>query len=117
MTSSVLEVRRHDAGADAALRRDVSRGPPPEPVAGGPWRRAVGRLYAANTWGSLAGAVAAGFILIPLLGIRRTLFLCATINVVLALVVHRALPGEGTAPSRARRAGAPWYGLRPGRRL
>lgn len=51
----------------------------------------VGRLYAANTWGSLAGAAAAGFVLIPLLGIRGTLLLCAAGNVVLAVVVYRPL--------------------------
>ncbi len=49
----------------------------------------VGRLYAVNTWGSLVGAAAAGFVLIPLLGIRQTLTLCAMTNVALAMVMHR----------------------------
>ena len=48
----------------------------------------VGRVYAANTWGALMGAAAAGFALIPLLGIRGTLLACALTNVGLALVVQ-----------------------------
>lgn len=66
----------------------------------------VGRLYAANTWGSLAGAMAAGFILIPFLGIRQTLFLCATINVALALLSALALhaPVAQPAPGSTRRS-------------
>jgi spermidine synthase len=51
----------------------------------------VGRLYAANTWGALAGAVAAGFLMIPVLGVRRTLLLCAMTNVALAMVMRRTL--------------------------
>lgn len=68
----------------------------------------VGRLYAANTWGSLVGAAAAGFILIPLLGIRRTLFVCAMTNVVLAIVVHRSFPRPAATEPDPRRRGLPW---------
>jgi len=38
----------------------------------------IGRLYSANTLGAIVGSFAAGFILIPLLGIRNTLVLAAT---------------------------------------
>jgi spermidine synthase len=59
----------------------------------------VGRVYAFNTWGALAGAVAAGFVLIPLLGIRGTLLVCALSNVVVAIVAWTGLraPVAGVA--------------------
>ena len=57
----------------------------------------VGRLYAVNTWGALAGAAAAGFVLIPLLGIRQTLVVCAVTNVSLALVLQRTLTSLAAA--------------------
>ncbi len=66
----------------------------------------VGRVYAANTWGALVGAAAAGFVLIPLLGIRGTLLACALTNVALALVVqyglHTAAPMVERRTSRLR---------------
>jgi spermidine synthase len=62
----------------------------------------VGRLYAANTWGALAGAVAAGFVLIPLLGIRGALLACGLLNVALAIITGRL-----RAPARAVRHHAP----------
>ncbi len=56
----------------------------------------VGRVYAANTWGALAGAAAAGFVLIPLLGIRGTLLACALTNVLLAIVAWTGLRAPAT---------------------
>ncbi len=47
----------------------------------------VGRLYSLNTVGAILGAFAAGFILIPLLGIARGITLLASINIVLGIVV------------------------------
>jgi spermidine synthase len=41
---------------------------------------AVGDVYFVNTLGSAVGAFLAGFVLIPLLGLRDTLSLCAAIN-------------------------------------
>ncbi len=49
--------------------------------------RAVGRLYAANTFGAIAGSVLAGFVLIPLLGTLLTLFLTSLLAVLLGVVV------------------------------
>ncbi len=40
----------------------------------------VGLLYAANTFGAVAGTVAAGFFLIPWLGVRETTFAAAFLN-------------------------------------
>ena len=45
---------------------------------------AVGRVYFANTLGSAAGAFAAGFLLIPTLGLRDTLVLASIVNLVTA---------------------------------
>lgn len=88
--------------------------------------RGVGRasawLYASNAMGAAAGAWAAGFLLMPALGLDGTTFVAAGVNVVvgvLALVTDRALtrtdataaavpgsasadarpPGDGQAPS------------------
>ena len=44
----------------------------------------VGRLYAVNTFGAVAGALAAGFFLILLLGVRETAYLAGVVNLVIA---------------------------------
>ena len=55
----------------------------------------VGRVYTVNTVGAIAGSVGAGFLLIPLLGIRGTLVAAAVTNLVLGgalLVLVRPAP-------------------------
>ena len=42
--------------------------------------RAIGELYAANTLGAILGSFVAGFVLIPLLGLQRSVSLLAMIN-------------------------------------
>jgi len=64
---------------------------------------AVGRVYFANTLGCASGAFAAGFVLIPLLGLRDTLALAAAVNLVSAALVLLLQPGLG---ARARLAAA-----------
>jgi len=64
---------------------------------------AVGRVYFANTLGCAAGAFAAGFVLIPVLGLRETLALAAAVNLTSAALVLLLQPGLG---SRARLAAA-----------
>ncbi len=54
------------------------------PAMAGP---AVGRVYFANTLGSAAGAFAAGFVLVPTLGLRDTLALASGVNLAAAGVV------------------------------
>lgn len=44
----------------------------------------VGRLYAVNTFGAVVGALAAGFFLILLLGVRETTYLAGVLNLVIA---------------------------------
>jgi len=52
----------------------------------------VGRLYSLNTIGSIAGSFAAGFILIPFLGVAGTIFLLATGNLLIALYLFTINP-------------------------
>jgi spermidine synthase len=62
----------------------------------------VGRLYAFNTAGAILGAFAAGFVLIPLLGMSRTVLALAALNMLMGLAVFLADP-DGR---RAERIGA-----------
>ena len=56
-------------------------------VAGGGVPRAVGHLYSANVLGGIAGAVASGFLLLPLLGSRRALIALAGLYLATGLVM------------------------------
>jgi spermidine synthase len=55
---------------------------------------AVGRAYAANTFGAIAGATATGFWLLPLVGSFRAVALAAAVNLVLAIVLELRAPGR-----------------------
>jgi len=64
----------------------------------------VGRLYAVNTFGAVAGTLSAGFFLILILGVREAAYLAGLVNLVIAgtaFALHRRLlrrvPGEGDA--------------------
>ena len=45
---------------------------------------AVGHVYAANTFGAVAGTLATAFLIIPALGLNATLVLCAVLNALCA---------------------------------
>ncbi len=79
----------------------------------------LGALYATNTSGAIAGALLAGFYLVPVLGLRRSAWLAAGVNLsvaVLALLARNRVadvspdaaaaatiaPGPGTADARTR---------------
>jgi len=49
--------------------------------------RSVGWVYATNTFGAVAGAIATTFFLMPLLGLARTLLFCAMVNAGCALAM------------------------------
>ena len=49
--------------------------------------RRVGDLYATNTLGAVIGCAAAGFFLIPTLGMRETVFVAAGANLIIAAVI------------------------------
>ncbi|MCK5218192.1 fused MFS/spermidine synthase, partial [bacterium] len=51
----------------------------------------VGFFYGLNTLGGMLGAFGAGFFLLPGLGIKATLFLTASLNIMLALLVFYGL--------------------------
>ena len=58
----------------------------------------VGRVYAAGTAGNIAGALLAGFLLVPLAGITRSLALVALLNgaVAVAIVLFAGRPRRAT---------------------
>lgn len=47
----------------------------------------IGKLYSTNNIGAVVGTLAAGFILIPLFGIKNTIWITAIINISLALTI------------------------------
>jgi spermidine synthase len=60
----------------------------------------VGVLYATNTAGAIVGTLAAGLYLIPGVGIQKTFFVAATLNLVVgatAIVLSRLLPAPEIA--------------------
>ncbi len=69
-----------------------------------------GRLYAANTLGAIIGTVAAGFVLIELLGLTGTLLVgaaCSAIAGVSALILDRRGPQQPAATDEAPVPAAP----------
>jgi spermidine synthase len=68
----------------------------------------VGRLYAINTFGAVAGASVTGFLLVPALGVSRTIYLGSCLNLLVCAVgfvlYARARGPRRTAPAAA---GAP----------
>jgi len=67
--------------------------------------RSVGTVYASNTVGTILGAAAAGFLLIPQLGVLRTVIGVAALEVALGLLVLVATAGSRRR-GRARLAAA-----------
>ena len=62
--------------------------------------RSIGNVYAVNTVGSILGAFCAGFILIPLLGIRPSIVLMVALNTGIGcLLVLRDGQTDGETPS------------------
>ncbi len=69
--------------------------------------QSVGTVYAMNTVGAIIGSFAGGFLLIPWIGIRNSLLVAVTVNLVLAAGLLIALP------SRRRRLNLLLAGLVP----
>src|SRR5262249_9790748 len=72
-------------------------------------RSEAGALYAANTTGAAAGAIASGFWLVPALGIRGTTWIGVLLNVMAAggalwLSTRNAKPKKSLRPSRPLRS-------------
>ncbi|GAB4345588.1 MAG: hypothetical protein Kow0099_25980 [Candidatus Abyssubacteria bacterium] len=62
--------------------------------------RSVGTIYAANTLGCILGSFAAAFVLVPLLGIGKSILLLGCVNVAMGMVLFYAHPGIGTGTKR-----------------
>ncbi len=80
------------------------------PIAVGWWARSAadaGVLYAANTAGAALGAVAAGFLLIPQLGLRGTTWIAVALNLIAAAGAWwlsrsgHGVPASPAVPERA----------------
>jgi len=68
----------------------------------------VGRLYGLNTLGAVAGAAAAGFFLLPAIGVRWTIVLTAAVNLgvaAAALALDRGIGQPAPRPADRTRAG------------
>ena len=66
--------------------------------------RRVGDLYATNTLGAVLGCAAAGYVFIPMLGMRRTVYFAAGVNLLIAIViviVDRIRDKEATVSGQA----------------
>src|SRR6266481_1890216 len=75
----------------------------------------VGSLYALNTFGSVLGAAATGFVLIPALGMNAATTTAATMNILLGAVAltvsraaertpHEAIPAHEPVPKKTLRS-------------
>jgi spermidine synthase len=65
----------------------------------------VGLLYALNTFGAVLGCVAAGFWLVPSLGMRQTNLIAAGTNIAIGVGLLAARVGEHSAATGARTPG------------
>ena len=83
--------------------------------------RRVGDLYATNTLGAVIGCATAGFILIPVYGMRAAVFVAAAANLFIALVIlivdrlrekdapaAAAVPESVAAPDESAIGSSPW---------
>jgi len=64
----------------------------------------VGTLYGVNTFGAVVGTAGTGFVLVPLLGVQRSIYLAAALNILLgltAIVFARLARAETPAPAPA----------------
>ncbi len=69
----------------------------------------LARLYALNTFGAVVGSLAAGFVLLPVIGLTATTFVAAGLNLLAAALAWRS----GGAPRIAEKAAAPAHADAP----
>jgi len=82
--------------------------------------KGVGLLYAFNTLGAVIGVLGAGFVLLPTLGLSKTVLLAATLNGAVGLLAiwlgrNKTIPVE--VSSEGANASAPSKRLQPQRRI
>ena len=73
--------------------------------------RGVGTVYAANTLGAIAGALVAGFVLLPLLGTYRSIQVLAWVNIAVGAVVLVLDPAAQPRKKAVRATGGLGLGL------
>jgi spermidine synthase len=83
-------------GADGRGATDASQSATPATVAS-----VAARVYAANTLGAIAGALVAGFALVPQLGLRETVRAAAALSMLSGAVMLVAAGGYTTRAARA----------------
>jgi len=64
-------------------------------LVGGAGERAIGAVYGANTLGSIVGAAITGLLLLPVLGLKGALVVGGALDMLLGLLVLRALARTG----------------------
>lgn len=62
--------------------------------------RAIGRVYAANTLGAIVGVLVAVHLLLPLLGLKLALWLAASVDLALGVVLLQKMAEPGSARRR-----------------
>lgn len=83
-----------------------------------PGRRRVGLLYAVNTLGAVLGTLLTTFFALEILGIRKTVWVAALLNLLVALAARRmALQATATEPAGEPAAGEAGEEAAPGARL
>jgi len=81
-------------------------------VRAGAGERALGWVYGANTLGSVVGAVLAGLVALPVLGLKGLIVAGAAVDMALGVVLLlRWTRARGRAPGRARAMGAAGVGV------
>jgi len=50
--------------------------------------RQVGKVYTADTLGAASGSFISGFLMLPLLGLDKTIFLAGTVNILLGVLIY-----------------------------
>ncbi|MXW79656.1 MAG: hypothetical protein F4Z57_11885 [Gemmatimonadetes bacterium] len=73
--------------------------------------RGVGTVYAANTLGAIAGALVAGFVLLPLLGTYRSIQVLAWVNIAIGAVILALDPAAQLRRKAVRTVGGLALGL------
>lgn len=63
----------------------------------------IGRVYGLNTFGAIAGAILAGLVLMPVIGLQRVIVAGAAVDVALGLVLVYREAARPTAPAGLRR--------------
>jgi spermidine synthase len=79
----------------------------------GPASTSLTKLYTRNLAGAIFGTIVAGFVLLPIFGVRFTIYIAAAINVIIGIISILAERRIDTAPELASNHSAPMAGEFP----